>query len=98
MGVYSIDSVTRYINFYEIIKKRNAKYPFAIFNTDKHNKPGRHWWSFMDIHPIDELLFNFKKCKVSLTNQKLFLCAMKLSINSWEKLAHTKKEQLTHTA
>ena len=37
MGTYSIDSITKYINFYEIIKKRNAKYPFAIFNTDKHN-------------------------------------------------------------
>ena len=31
MGVYLIDSVTRYINFYEIIKKRNGKYPFVIF-------------------------------------------------------------------
>ena len=50
MGVYSMDSITRYINFYEIIKKRNAKYPFAIFNTDRHNEPGTHWQSFMDIH------------------------------------------------
>ena len=30
MGVYSIDSITRYINFYKLIKKRNGKYPFAI--------------------------------------------------------------------
>ena len=51
MGTYSIDSITKYINFYEIIKWRNAKYPFAISNTDKENKPGIHWWSFMDIHP-----------------------------------------------
>ena len=49
MGTYSIDSITRYINFYEIIKRRNAKYPFAIFNTDKENEPGVHWWSFFDI-------------------------------------------------
>ena len=47
---------------------------------------------------INELLYNFKKCKVSLTNQKLTLCTMKFSIDSWEKLAHTKKEQLTDTA
>ena len=47
MGVYSIYSITRYINFYEIIKKRNA---IAILNTDRHNKPGTHGWSFMDIH------------------------------------------------
>ena len=50
MSVYSMDSIMRCINFYKIIKKRNAKYPFAIFNTDRHNKPGTHWWSFMDIH------------------------------------------------
>ena len=124
MGVYSMDSIIRCINVYEIIKKRNGKYPFVIFNTDKHNKPDTHWWSFMDIHPpknlqlfdslglegfkffivdnnkniIDELLYNFKKCKVSLVNQKLTLCTMKFSINVWEKLPHTKKEQLTDTA
>ena len=50
MGVYSIDSIARYIKFYEIIKKRNAKCPFAIFNTDKHNKAGTHW-CFLDIYP-----------------------------------------------
>ena len=41
-----MDSIIRYINFYEIIKKRNGKYPLAIFNTDKRNKPGTHCWSF----------------------------------------------------
>ena len=51
MGVYSIDSITWYVNFYEIIIK-NAKYPFAIFNTDKHNEPRTHWGSFMDIHTL----------------------------------------------
>ena len=51
MGTYSIGSITKYINFYEIIKKRNAKYPFAIFNTDKENQPGIHWWGFLDINP-----------------------------------------------
>ena len=55
MGTYSIDSITRYINFYKIIKRRDGKYPFAIFNTDKENKPGIHWWSFMDIHPQKNL-------------------------------------------
>ena len=114
-----IDSITTCINFYEIIKKRNGKYP----NTDKLDKPGTQWWSFMDIHPkknlllfdslglegfksfvedndeavIDELLYNFKECKVSLVNQKLRLCTMKFRTDSWEKLAHTKKEQLIDT-
>ena len=55
MGTYSIDSITKYINFYEIIRHRNAKYPFAIFNTDKESEPGKHWWSFLDIHPKNNL-------------------------------------------
>ena len=55
MSTYSIDSITKYINFYEIIKRRNAKYPFAIFNTDKKNEPGVHWWSFLDIDPKNSL-------------------------------------------
>ena len=49
MGAFSIDSITKYIDFYSIIKNRNAKYPFAIFNTSKENKTGKHWQSFLDI-------------------------------------------------
>ena len=45
MGTFSID----YIDFYSIIKNRNAKYPFAIFNTSKENETGKHWQSFLDI-------------------------------------------------
>ena len=53
MGIYSMDSVARYINFYETIKRKNGKYPFAIFNADEHDKLGMSWWSFMDIHLTD---------------------------------------------
>ena len=55
MGTYAIDSITKYINFYEIIKRRNVKYPFAIFNTDKEKEPGIHWWSFLDIDSKNNL-------------------------------------------
>ena len=51
MGVYSSNNLTRYINFHNVINERNAKYPFAIFNTDRNNKAGMHWWSFLDIYP-----------------------------------------------
>ena len=51
MGVYSMDSIARYVNFYKIIKRKSGKYPFAIFNRDEHDKPGTNWWSFIDIHP-----------------------------------------------
>ena len=56
MGVYSSDSITKYINFYEIINEKRAKYPFAIFNTDRENKPGTCWWSFLDIYPKKRLV------------------------------------------
>ena len=55
MGTYSIDSITKYINFYEIIKQRNSKYPFALFNTSKENETGKHWRSFLDIQPQNNL-------------------------------------------
>ena len=43
METYSIDSITKYINFYEIIKRKKAKYSFTIFNTDTKSEPGVHW-------------------------------------------------------
>ena len=46
------------MNFYDTIKERRAKYLFAIFNTDRENKPGTHWWSFLDIHLRKDLLFD----------------------------------------
>ena len=50
MGIYSSDSITKYINFYDIIKERRAKYPFAISINDRENKPGTHSWSLLDIN------------------------------------------------
>ena len=127
MGIYSMDSITRYKNFYEIIKLKNGKYPFEIFNTDKHDKPGMHWCSFIDIHPppfpqknlflfdglgikgfkffivdndnkiINQLLYDFKKCEPK-SNQKLKLCAMKFCVETWQKMSHKVKDQLTDTA
>ena len=55
MGTYSVNSISKYISFYEIIEQRNSKYPFAIFNTSKENEPGKHWWSFLDIQPKNSL-------------------------------------------
>ena len=26
------------------------QYPFLIMNTDRLDKKGTHWWSFLDIH------------------------------------------------
>ena len=52
-----MDYISRFIKYHKLIKeKKKGKYPFAIFNTDPHNKPGTHWWSFLDIQPKKSLL------------------------------------------
>ena len=51
-----------------------------------------------DAKIIDELLFNFKTYKISLTDETLTLFEMKFSVDSWKNMTHTKKEQLTETA
>ena len=97
--VLSMDFISRFIKYHELIKeKKGGKYPFAIFNADTHNKPGTHWWSFLDIQPkknlllfdshgldgfkyfivdndekiIDELLYNFKNCKIENANGNIW--------------------------
>ena len=125
IGVFSMDYITRFIKFHELVKeKKKGKYPFAIFNTDPHNKPGTHWCSFLDIQPkstlllfdshglegfkyfivdnddkiIDELLYNFRNCKVDDANVKINLCTMTFDSNVWDKLPKNKKSQLNETA
>ena len=55
MGVYSSNSITKFINYSKIMKGKDSVYLFVIFNTDRSNKPGTHWWSFLNIKPQSEL-------------------------------------------
>ena len=34
------------------------RYPFIKMNTDRSDKNGMHWWSFLDLHPRKEF-FSF---------------------------------------
>ena len=100
MGTYSIDSITKYINFYEIIKKRNAKYPFAIFNTDKENQPGVHWWSFLDINPKNNLFlfdsFGIKGFKLFIVdNDQDIVNELLYNFKKWENKSGQKLELCT---
>ena len=54
MGVYSSNSITKFINYSKIMKGKDSVYLFVIFNTDGSNKPGTHWWSFLNIEPQSE--------------------------------------------
>ena len=51
VGVYSSNSITKFINYSKIMKEKDSVYPFAIFRTDRSDKPGTHWWSFLNIKP-----------------------------------------------
>ena len=33
----------------------DAQYPFIILNTERSDKNGMHWWSFLDLHPKKEI-------------------------------------------
>lgn len=43
--------INRFINFNNIMKENNNfGYPFLIMNTNRANKKGTQWWSFLDFH------------------------------------------------
>ena len=61
VSVYSSSSITKFINYSKIMKEKDSIYPFAIFNTDRSDKPGTQWWSFLNTKPKSELfLFDSK--------------------------------------
>ena len=42
-----------------MMTESGVRYPFITMNTDRSNKNGTHWWSFLDLHPKKEIfLFN----------------------------------------
>ena len=54
--VFPSNYVTRFISFHEMMIEKN-RYLFIIMNTDRSNKNGTHWWSFLDLHPRKEIFF-----------------------------------------
>ena len=49
--VISSNSLTKHVDFEEILKKGNPKYPTVIMNTARVNSRGIHWWSILSIEP-----------------------------------------------
>ena len=47
-------------------------YPFIIMNTDRSDKKGTHWWSFLNLHPRKEIFlfdsFGFEGFKEFIIN------------------------------
>ena len=49
IGVFPSDKTLKFLKLVDMVKKNKAKYPFMIMNTDRGNKEGTHWWSFLEI-------------------------------------------------
>ena len=49
--VISSNSLTKHVDFENILKKDNPKYPTVIINTARVNSRGIHWWSILSIEP-----------------------------------------------
>ena len=57
VGVFLSNFITKFITFHRLMNEKGARYPFIIMNTDRSNKKGMHWRSFLDLHPKKEIFF-----------------------------------------
>ena len=84
----SSDSLPKFVNFKKILETEKAPYPFIIMNTSRHNKPGVHWWSFLNIDPKTNYFYLIVKALKDLnfllyqTNYKLLIKYCTVSIIS----------------
>ena len=53
--VFTFNYVAKFITFHSMMSETGEHYPFIIMNTDRTNKKGTHWWSFLDLHPKKEI-------------------------------------------
>ena len=71
VGVFPSNYVTRFISFHEMMIEKNC-YPFIIMNTDRSDKKGTHWWSFLDLRERKEIFlfdsFDFEGFKEFVTD------------------------------
>ena len=55
VGVFLSNYVVKFINFHRMMTEKKGRYPFIIINTDRSDKGGTHWWSFLDLHLKKEI-------------------------------------------
>ena len=56
---FSFQLCNKVNNFHRMVRESGAQYPFILMNTDRSDKKGMHWWSFLDSNPKKEIfLFN----------------------------------------
>ena len=91
IGVFPSNFINKFISYHSIIKDRSrVKYPFIIMNTDRSDRAGTHWWSFLDLHPKKEIFlfdsFGFEGLKkFIIDNDKKLLNKVLFNLNKFEK-------------
>ena len=86
IGVFPSNYINRFISYHSIMKDRSkVKYPFIIMNTDRSDRAGTHWWSFLDLHKkkrsfylIALVLKDLKSSSLIMTEKFLIKCFLVL--------------------
>ena len=55
VGVFPSNHTFKFVNFRNLIKQKNAPFPFMIMNTDTAGKSGQHWWSLFEISSKEQI-------------------------------------------
>ena len=91
IGVFPSNFINRFISHHSIIKnKPKVKYPFIIMNTDRPDRNGTHWWSFLDLHQKKEIFlfdsFGFEGLKkFIIDNDRKLLNKVLFNLNKFGK-------------
>ena len=91
IGVFPSNYINRFISYHSIIKDRpKVKYPFIIMNTDRSDRAGTHWWSFLDLHQKKEIFlfdsFGFEGFKkFIIDNDRKVLNKVLFGLNKFQK-------------
>ena len=91
IGVFPSNYINRFISYHSIIKDRpKVKYPFIIMNTDRSDRAGTHWWSFLDLHQKKEIFlfdsFGFEGFKkFIIDNDKKVLNKVLFGLHKFKK-------------
>ena len=94
IGVFPSNYINRFISYHSIMKDRpKVKYPFIIMNTDRSDRAGTHWWSFLDLHPKKEIFlfdsFGFEGFKkFIIDNDRKVLNKVLFGLNKFQKSDH----------
>ena len=91
IGVFPSNFINKFISHHSIIKsKPKVKYPFIIMNTDRSDRDGTHWWSFLDLHQKKDIFlfdsFGFEGLKkFIIDNDKKLINKVLFNLNKFGK-------------